>query len=274
MPIIETEFGAVDFLEYGEGDDLVLLLHAAATGAGSLAKLGQRLAQLTGARVVVPALSGYGESRVSGVENPIAGHLAIAGWALNLRPAARRFVFGQSMGGLIALRLAGLEDGGLAGLALYEPMVFDALDPNDDQDMAWRKWDRDLVETMKRALGTSEFEVAVSAFIEAWNEAPWHLLPEPAKREILKDPERLVAETMSVNVGGLDLDAIDCPLLLLGGGQSPELASRIIERLAQRFLKTVRRRFEGFGHMGPVRHPETIARCLCELWGLTADGGK
>ncbi len=43
MATIETEAGPVEILEWGDGDELVLLLHASSMGPGALGSLGRRL---------------------------------------------------------------------------------------------------------------------------------------------------------------------------------------------------------------------------------------
>lgn len=64
MPVYHTNFGSVETLEWGAGDTVIVLLHAAAAGPGALAGLARRL-EAQGRRVVTAALHGYERSEVA-----------------------------------------------------------------------------------------------------------------------------------------------------------------------------------------------------------------
>ena len=126
MPLHETEFGTVETIEFSaeapgeippeargeipseisadtdaEQAGLAVLLHASAAGPGSLVRLGKALAA-AGYQVVIPALHGYGGTWVGGDQGPIERSVRVATWTLTAFPTDRKFLFGQSMGGLVA----------------------------------------------------------------------------------------------------------------------------------------------------------------------------
>jgi len=132
MTVHATGFGAVETLEWGDGDQLMVLLHAAASGPWGLTDLAERLLR-PGRRVVAPALAGYGGTRVEGAPDPVSAHATVARWTLAAFPARRQVLFGHSLGGLTAvLTAAGRDD--LAALVLFEPIVLAALNLDDPGD--------------------------------------------------------------------------------------------------------------------------------------------
>lgn len=269
MPTHRTPFGSVEVLDLGEpgSDRLFVLLHATATGPGSLARLGKILAA-DGARVLIPALHRYGETQVRRDEPLLDRNIRVVNWVLEMFPSKFTALFGQSMGGLTAVRTALAPARPIDRLILYEPMVMRALDPDDLDDMRERDWDRALVRAVARALGTEREEAAIAAFIEAWNEASWTDIPARTRATILGDGPGLAAEMRAVNEGGLaplDLADLEVPSLLLGGDASPALAGRILDRLEKLLPSRVRETLDGLGHMGPVMAPSRVAERVIEF---------
>jgi pimeloyl-ACP methyl ester carboxylesterase len=271
MTIHRTDFGVVETADFpgGDGASLVVLLHATATGPGSLARLGKMLAA-AGHHVVIPALHRYGETWVNGEENPVERSGRVARWALNAFPAERRALFGQSMGGLAAVLAALSATPPIDHLILYEPMVMRALNPRDPGDTREREWDRALVRAVCDAVATDGYEASTAAFIEAWNETAWADMPAGVREAILRDGEGLAAELRAVNDTAAapgSLERFTLPTLLLGGDGSPPLAGRILDRLQRRLPNTERVTFEGLGHMGPVMAPSVVAEKLLVFLG-------
>lgn len=269
MTIHKTDFGTVETVGFpgGDGSSLVVLLHATATGPGSLSRLGKILAA-AGHHVVIPALHRYGETWVNGEENPVERSARVACWALGAFPAERRAIFGQSMGGLTAVLTALATATPINRLMLYEPMVLRSLNPRDAADTREREWDRALVRAVDKAIGTDGYEAATAAFIEAWNETAWADIPADARAAILRDGEGLAAEMRAVNETALpprSLERLTMPALLLGGDGSPALAGRILDRLERRLPNAERITFGGLGHMGPVTAPAIVAEKILKF---------
>lgn len=281
MTIHHTDFGQVEVLEFGDerSERVVIPLHATATGPGSLARLGKALGG-AGYRVLVPGLHRYGETNVTAGGTPLERNHRVANWVLETFPAEMTAVFGQSMGGLTALLTALSPARRIDALILFEPMAMRVLDPDDPIDMRERDWDRALVEAVERALGTGSQEVAIAAFIEAWNEAAWNDIPPRTREAILKDAPGLAREMRAVNEGGLspmDLTRLEVPTLLLGGDASPALAGRILDRLERKLPNRQREVIAGLGHMGPVMAPSRVAETIVDFLtsaraGISGDG--
>ena len=156
-------------------------------------------------------------------------------------------------------------------LALYEPLVMAALDPEDSDDSRQREWGRALVQRASEAVGTDGFESAIAGFIETWSEVAWMDMPAPARQSIMRDGAGLVAELLAAGNGDQfitkDLLRLKMPVLLLGGDRSPALAGRILDRLEQRLPNPERYCFGGLGHMGPVMASAVVADKLRAFFG-------
>jgi pimeloyl-ACP methyl ester carboxylesterase len=265
MPLHETDFGTVETLEWGDGEDLVVLLHALASGPWGFGPLAERLLR-PGRRIVAPALHGYGGTRVAGADHPVRAHLAVARWALGSggRPV---LLFGHSMGGLTALLAAAGRDD-LAALVLFEPIVHASLDRDDPEDRALGALERGMIRRIREGVDRGDPEPALAAFIEAWNEARWGALPPKLRERLLADAERLAVETATVADYTLPAGfwpTVATPTTVLYGDRSMALAARFAQRLAQRLPTARARCLPGFGHMAPALAADAVATAVEEV---------
>ncbi|EDP65311.1 Glutamate decarboxylase and related PLP-dependent protein [alpha proteobacterium BAL199] len=263
MAQYETDFGTVEALEWGDGDELLVLLHAAATGPRALADLAERLAT-PGRRVLVPALAGYGGTRVEGIDDPVQAHATVARWALDAGSAARRLLFGHSMGGLAAVLAAdGRRD--LGALVLYEPIVMAVLVPEDSVDAALIRAEAELIARISRGVSIGEPEAGIAAFVETWNEMRWVELPPRLRDRLVADAVRLAEETEAV-AGCMPDPAlwsrVTAPTMVLHGDRSPPLAARMATRLAGLLPAGRRTELAGLGHMAPALNSEAVAAAI------------
>ena len=263
MTLHETEFGAVEALEWGSGDQLIVLLHALAAGPWGFEPLAERLLR-PGRRIVAPALHGYGGTRVSGAVGPVDAHLAVARWALGSGGDGRSVLFGHSMGGITALLAAGGRDD-LAALVLFEPIVHAALDDQDLEDRALGAAERAMIRGIGAGVERGAPEAELGAFIEAWNEAPWADLAPKLRERLLADAGRLAKETDAV--AGRAIPAgfwatVTTPTRVLHGDRSPPLAARLAERVAGRLPDARLQTLPGLGHMAPALAPDAIAAVI------------
>lgn len=132
---VEVYAGTVDYQTFGAvgAPETIVLLHASATGAWSLAPLADILSDRY--RVLVPNLDGYGMSKLDCARCPATfRHVQTVERFLKALGIERFHLFGHSMGGLIALRIARRDRFDLRSLTLIEPMAFGVLDPVSDKD--------------------------------------------------------------------------------------------------------------------------------------------
>lgn len=263
MPLYHTPAGPVEMLEWGSGEEMWLLLHAAAAGPSSLSGLAAALAA-SNRRIIAPALHLYGQTRIEAAGDRIDHHVAIARASLDAHQASRRVVFGHSMGGLVAL-LTAMGGAPIDRLVVYEPIVVGCLNPDDSQDMACRDWDRGILGQFETLLAAGRAEDAVACFVEAWNEVAWDRLPASARARLVAAAPALAAEVRAGShraMAATDLAAIGAEMLILQGAASPAITQRMTERLHAMVGGSRRIVLADCGHMAPVQQPIRVAAAI------------
>jgi pimeloyl-ACP methyl ester carboxylesterase len=228
-------------LEWGEGPELLVMLHAAAAGPQSLAALAALLAR-AGRRVVAPALNRYGATAMRDETDRVKAHVDVLRAALEVHAAERRVLFGHSMGGLVGL----LGSAAFDAMVLYEPIVVACV---EDQRLV--EWDRGIVA-----------QEDIGAFVSAWNGVPWEALPDGVRARLTAMAPMLIADMRAVSFHETDIEAlrnVEMPVLLLQGERSPAITHAITARLVELLPNAERVVVEGCGHMGPVQAPAIIA---------------
>ena len=257
MPVLTTPIGPIETLEWGDGPTLILLLHAAAAGPGSLTGLAKALAR-PGRRIVAPALHGYGQTSVVVPGDRMDAHAAVARTCLDAYPAERRVVIGHSMGGLVAL-LAGLT---VDVIAVHEPIVVGLLRDDDPDDRAARDWDRAIVDRLVHAVAAGDPEAGIRGFVEAWNEMSWPDLPQSVRIRLIAAASALAEDISCGSARRIALERISPPPLILQGALSPPITARMTARLHAAIPGSRRVVLPGCGHMAPVQAPGAIAAAL------------
>ena len=241
MPVYHTAYGAVEMLEWGDGPELLVMLHAAAAGPQSLAALAALLAR-PGRRVVAPALNRYGATVMRDEADRVKAHVDVLRVTLEVHAAERRLLFGHSMGGLVGLLGAAAFD----AMVLYEPIVVACV-----EDQRLLEWDRAIVA-----------QEDIAAFVSAWNGAPWEALPDGARARLTAMAPMLIADMRAVSFVEMDVERLRdlaMPVLLLQGMRSPPITHAMTTRLAELLPNAKRVVVRGCGHMAPVQEPSAIA---------------
>ena len=165
-------------------------------------------------------------------------------------------LIGHSIGATIALRIAVAAPEAIRSLTLIEPVLFAAA-PDAAED--------DLNARMQAALDEGDDLAAAQAFLSVWGNQDVAALP-PAAQAALTRQIRLVVDTGPTlhqdraNIlrdGGLE--AIDAPVLLISGQDSPPVIGAIADALAARLPDVGRAQVPGAGHMLPITHPDQVA---------------
>lgn len=243
MPVYHTTHGDVEVLEWGDGPDLLVMLHGAAAGPQSLSALAALLAR-PGLRIVAPALNRYGAT-IMRAEDRMEAHLDVLRATLEVYPAERRTLFGHSMGGLVGL----LEAVSFDAVVLYEPIVTTCV-----ADPRLLEWDRAIVATGD-----------VATFVSAWNDTPWTALPQNVRDRLTTMAPMLIADMQAVSNYTFDVErlgALARPVLLLQGEASPPITHAITARLAELLSCARRVVVPACGHMGPVQTPRAVAAAI------------
>lgn len=231
----------------------VVMLHASLGSKSQWSPLLEAMAPRY--RAIALDLRGYGDLPAAGPGTPAGADEDVR--ALEERidglvaPRSRIHLVGHSYGGFVALRYAKLHPDRVASLALYEPVAFRALPPNDAS----------LAELVGMADGVATLvheghrHLASQIFVDFWSGAgTFASMPLAARasiaRRIGKVPLDFRAALAWPNDAS-DLRAIAAPVFLIAGRRSPTLAQRIAAALA-RALPNARSAWIDAGHMGPV----------------------
>jgi len=258
MPVYHTAAGTVEMLEWGEGPELYVLLHAAAASPQSLSALATLLAR-PGRRVVAPALNRYGATVMRDESDRLRAHLDVLGACLDVHVAERRTLFGHSMGGLIGL-LAAMEGVAFDAMALYEPIVTACLRDDVAEEAELLNWDRAIVA-----------KADIAAFVTAWNATPWEALPANARTRLADAAPALIADMRAVSCRSLPIDRLSevrMPVLMLQGALSPAITHVMTARLAALLPSARRVIVKQCGHLGPMQMPVAVAGLLASISGL------
>ena len=196
MPVYHTAAGKVEILEWGEGPELFVLLHAAAAGPHSLSALASLLLR-PGRRVIAPAFNRYGATVMSDETDGVRAHLDVLRACVGTYVAERRLLFGHSMGGLVGL-LGALDGLRFDVISLYEPIVPACLRTDVPSEAALLDWDRAIVA-----------QEDIAAFVTAWNETPWDALPVNVRDRLNAAAVTLIADTRAVSYYELPVDRLE-----------------------------------------------------------------
>jgi len=233
-----------------------LLVHSGGFGGRQWRRLGELLAPTHD--VIAPDLLGYG-ARPWPVGEPfhfrqdveyLAGLLdeRRAGAA----PGERRAdVVGHSYGGFLALQLALARPDLVERIAVYDPVAFNVLTP-DELHAGFAG--------LKTTYEGEVDEAWLASFVDWWNgPGAWAKLPAPTQAafravgwKLGQEVQSLVADRTS------DYTKIVVPALILGGGLSPATERRTVERLVELMPRARLEMFEDLGHMGPLTDADRV----------------
>ncbi|SEO26503.1 Pimeloyl-ACP methyl ester carboxylesterase [Paracoccus alcaliphilus] len=168
-------------------------------------------------------------------------------------------LIGHSMGATVALRIAVAAPDAVRSLTLIEPVLFAAA-PHPAQSA--------LDAEMLTHLNDGREAEAARLFLSVWGHYGYDEMPHPIQKQ-MRDLIPLVTRTNdalnhdSANIlrdGGLE--AIDAPVLMISGAQSPPVISDIAEALAARLPDVGRATVPDAAHMLPITHPAAVAELI------------
>lgn len=175
---------------------------------------------------------------------------------------ASNVLIGHSFGATVALRLALEAPERLRLLVLIEPVLFAAARHTAEFD-AFAKGYAAVHEAITRDPGQ-----AAGLFHAVWGHGAFDRLP-PAQQAYMAARMPLVAAQDGVLLAdrtGLlapgRLEALDLPVLLIEGSDSPPIVSAIHAALAARLPQARQAVVPGAAHMAPLTHPGEVAQII------------
>lgn len=262
------DFGQIEAFELGEdparADDVLVMIHAAGTGAQTLLPLAEMLLR-PGRSILIPNLDMYGQTRVHRGDDRPWRHVQVVGEALRRAGPDVRLI-GHSFGGWACMRTLAFHGGEADRVLLIEPVALGAIQGPEDADAL--AVDRKAVFSLQNRLAAGDPD-AVADFITVWNGTDWNLLPEKARATLRGLTSQIAGDCAETSFDTTPADAyrdIACPITLIGTEKGPVPALRILERLAPVLGADVQI-VAGQNHMGPVMQPAAFVPVIRRFLG-------
>ncbi len=259
MPEFVSEPARAFYREAGCGKAL-LCLHASASSSAQWRPLMDRLAGCF--RTLAVDLYGSGKTPMWPGHRPLTFADEVALLApLFARAGERCHLVGHSYGGAVALEAALAEPARVGSLVLFEPVLFSVLIAEDPAQPAAREITAVRDDTVA-ALERGNPHASGARFVDYWMGAgTWAAMPEPRREALTSAMKNVKAEWDAAFRGPTPLSAfaaLDVPVLLLTGSDSPASSRGVARLLAKTLPRVTAVEIEGVGHMGPVTHPDRV----------------
>ncbi|HEY0214415.1 MAG TPA: alpha/beta hydrolase [Paenirhodobacter sp.] len=170
-------------------------------------------------------------------------------------------LIGHSFGALIALRIAVGAPQAVRSLTLIEPVLFAAVAGSP----AWLDW-RTRQDRLEALLATGRHGEAARDFMADWGTGlPWDALPERQRNRFTAQMPMIDSVTQSnfTDPGQIwrpdGIEAIDVPVLLIHGANSPPICAEICTAIADRVADVGVASVPGAGHMLPLTHARQVS---------------
>ena len=176
--------------------------------------------------------------------------------------SAANVLIGHSFGATVALRLALEAPKRVRLLVLIEPVLFCAARGKPEFDAFTESY------AAVHSAMMADSAMAASLFHGVWGHGDFARLP-PAQQAYMAARMPLVAAQDAVLVQDREqilapgrLEALDIPVLLLEGAQSPPIVAAIQSALAARLPQARRAVVPGAAHMLPITHPRKVSELI------------
>lgn len=168
-------------------------------------------------------------------------------------------LIGHSLGATVALRIAVAAPEAVRSLTLIEPVLFAAVPEAEGfQQMT----------AVHTQIASGAREQAVQDFLSVWGGLDWAHQTPASKARLLRQIDLVAAgnDALLHDSGRIlrdgGLEAIDAPVLLIMGEDSPPVIPAIAEALAARLPDVGRAVLPGAAHMLPITHPRQTAELI------------
>lgn len=250
---------------FGSGPRPLLALHCSLAHGGAWAGLAQLLPGVT---VTAPDLPGHGQSAPPGADLHGLSTVIAAALAEEIGAGAPVDLIGHSFGGTVALRLTLERPDLVRSLTLVEPVLFVAAAGTPEFEA------NHAAHARVGELAAKDIEAAAALFHSAWGGGiPFAALPERQRRymaermSLVLDLNPILMEDGAGMLAPGRPEALQIPVLLAEGRESPAVVGKILDVLEARIPGTRRIRVEGAGHMLPLTHPEPLASAMQGMLG-------
>jgi len=265
MPTFAFRGVTVHYLDYGQGEP-VLLLHAGASSGRQWQKIGGFLQDRC--RLVAPDLLGFGDTPSwPGPDALSHDHQAdLAATLLRTVCDGAVHVVGHSYGGSTAVRLIAAAPERVKRLVLIEPNLVPLLREAGDIEIfdEYRRFAEGFMEDAS----AGRDEAAWESFIDLRNGAgTWRAMPDKVRGRFLGLTQQTVdgfKSNLSNPATLADCRAIAVPTLIVCGGNTTRPERRITEILAKTISCCRYEIIPDAEHMSPLTHPAEVASLILD----------
>jgi len=244
------------------GRPTVIALHSSGSHGGQWEALRAELEPAI--RVLTPDFRGHGKcATLSGFDEHIvaADAARIARLAEGVPGGAH--LVGHSYGGAVALQVAPRHPASVRSVAAYEPVAMRVL---IEQYRKGRPAAEilEIAHRIRRCLLSGDRVSAAARFVDFWNGAnAWNALSERQQNAVSVRMDVIAAHFAALVRNGprlSDYCALRVPTVLVVGQMTRASTLRIAELLRFAVPSADIERIAGLGHMGPISHPNVVAR--------------
>ena len=254
MPRIEANGIEINYDRDGSGEPMVLV-HGGWSDRNVWAQVAPTLARSHD--VVVYDRRGHGLSR-RGVDATRRDHEDDLAGLIEALDLGSPTLVGTSYGGSIALGLAARRPDLVRGLIVHEPPLMELVadDPRVQGELAAAQVS--IEEVFARVL-RGDAAGAARQFVEhvVFEPGAWELMPPELRHTMVDSAPAFVADLSDPSWAGLEAPgAVECPVLLTQGDESPEWFRLIVAQLARSIGQARVHTYEGSGHAPHETDPE------------------
>lgn len=255
------------FRDQGHGD-AVICLHSNASTSSQWRALSEMLSN----RYRVLAVDGYGAGKSPPWPTDRSLRLIDEVELVSpvLRLAGERFhVVGHSYGGAVAMKLATLHPKRVRSLAVYEPTLFHLVVAGGDPLRSPARGIWSAATDAAHAVERGDNLAAAERFIDFWmGHGSWAAMPAARQAAVAASAQNvkgwrdaLMGETLAAST----LAALDIPVLLLCGDNSPQSSTSVARVLENTLARVTVAQQPGLGHMGPITHAALVNAQIVEF---------
>ncbi|WP_068115591.1 alpha/beta fold hydrolase [Tropicimonas marinistellae] len=247
--------GSLPLRRFGQGSEPVLALHCMLGHGGAWAGVAAALDESV--RLVAPDLPGHGAAAPWQGGNVMQAAFEACSALFN----APMHLVGHSFGAVLALRLACAQPHLVRTLTMIDPVFFAALRGHP----LWAS-QREEVARLDRFLDADDREGAARYFSGTWGTGRAWEDVRPEQRQDMISRIHIVPDQWPAlyddDAGLLRpgvLEALDLPVLIAEGTESPPAIAAIVAALARRLPDARSVPIAGARHMLPLTHPAEVA---------------